>query len=343
MRGGCAVRVWRVTIEYPDVSNYQRGMALQPGTVAVCAKASEGSTFADGYYAHYRSEAARVGAVFFAYHFLHPGGGAAQAAWCHSVTGSGVNAMIDLEPTGGAMPSVADAVDFAVRYRALGGLCSLAYLPRWAWQQLGSPSLAPLARAGLSLVSSDYTAYADSGPGWAGYGGLNPVVWQYTDRQAYSGTTVDFNAFRGTLDQLRALLGYAPGTDGDDMPITESDAAVLENRKLGTIASPPAAVPAQTSLGVETASNPARWAALNAKVDALAAAVAQLGAPTPAPAASASASPSAAQNGVDVSGLASSLAALVHPAVVEAARSGQVPGPERLARVFEQHLADALS
>lgn len=212
-----------MTIAYPDVSNYQRDMALQPGTVAACAKATEGTGFADGYYAHYRAEAARVGAVFFAYHFLHPGAAAAQARWCHSVTGSGVNAMIDLEPTGGVMPSLQDAIDFAAEYRALGGRCTLAYLPRWAWQQLGSPSLAPLARAGLSLVSSDYTTYSDTGPGWTGYGGLDPVIWQYTDRLAYSGQAVDFNAFRGTLDQFSALLGYT--TQGADMAAVDETSA----------------------------------------------------------------------------------------------------------------------
>lgn len=205
-----------MTIWYPDVSNHEGAMPLQAGTVAVCAKASEGTGYTDPFYGHYRSEAQRVGAVFFAYHFLHAGSGAAQAEHCFAVTGPGVNVMIDHEPTNGSNPTVQDAVDFAVRYRQLGGLCSVDYLPHWYWSNpvgspsggMGSPSLAPLAAAGLSLISSSYTTYSDTGPGWAGYGGLSPVIWQYTNALPYSGQSVDFNAFRGTVDQLRALLGY---------------------------------------------------------------------------------------------------------------------------------------
>lgn len=208
-----------MTIAYPDVSNHEGGMVLEAGTVAVCAKASEGTGYTDPFYGHYKVEAARIGAVFFGYHFLRAGGGAAQADYCFGVTGPGVNVMIDHEPTTGSNPSVQDAVDFAARFRARGGLCTLDYLPHWYWQQLGSPSLVPLAAAGLSLVSSNYTAYSDTGAGWAGYGGLNPAVWQYTDALAYSGQNVDFNAYRGTVDQLRILLGYegAPTMDWSDV------------------------------------------------------------------------------------------------------------------------------
>jgi hypothetical protein len=209
-----------MTIAYPDVSNRQGAMALEAGTVAVCAKASEGTGFTDAQYAHFKSEAERVAAVFFAYHFLHAGNGAAQAQHCFSVVGRGVNVMIDCEPYPqiGSYPTVADALAFAAEFRALGGLCTLGYLPRWYWANpvvdggLGSPSLAPLGSAGLSLISSDYTAYSDTGPGWTAYGGMSPVIWQWTDALPYSGQGVDFNAYRGTVDQLRALLGYTAPT-----------------------------------------------------------------------------------------------------------------------------------
>ena len=63
-------------------------------------------------------------------------------------------------------PTVTDVVDFVSQYRALGGIIYLLYLPRWYWVDLGSPSLAPLIELGLLLISSDYTSYSDSGPGW---------------------------------------------------------------------------------------------------------------------------------------------------------------------------------
>lgn len=209
-----------MTLYYPDVSNHQGTMTLQAGTVAVCAKISEGATYADPTFLHYEQEAARVGAVLFGYHFLRAGAGAAQAAWCFKLVGAHTNVMIDCEPVKNAAagyiskPTVQDVLDFAAKYRSLGGLCTLVYLPRWYWEVLGSPSLAPLIAAGLSVVSSNYTTYSDTGPGWTPYaaGMPAPAVWQYTETQSYAGQRVDFNAYRGTVGQFKALLGYVKPT-----------------------------------------------------------------------------------------------------------------------------------
>lgn len=215
-----------MTISYPDVSNHNGGMPLQAGTVACFAKASEGTGYADPFYTHFKAEAARVGAVFGAYHFLRQGNGAGQARYCFGIVGRDVPLMLDFEPEYDAAgnpvsrPTLADAVAFRDAYRALGGSIRLNYLPKWYWQELGSPSLAPLAD--LGLVASEYIGYSDSGPGWAPYGGLTPAVWQYTDKLAYSGQQVDFNAFRGTLDQFRSLLGLTTNP-GVDMAALESD------------------------------------------------------------------------------------------------------------------------
>lgn len=217
-----------MTIWYPDLSNHEGAMALEAGTVAACAKASEGTGYADPFYEHYKAEAARVGALFFGYHFLHAGNAAAQALWCFQHVGAGVPVMVDVEPTAGSAPTVADVLIFTAEFRRLGGIVSLAYLPRWYWQQLGSPSLVPLADAELGLVSSSYTAYSDAGPGWAEYGGVTPSVWQYTDAFGYSGQQVDFNAYKGTIDQFKALLL------GGDMPLTVADAELVANTLLDT-------------------------------------------------------------------------------------------------------------
>lgn len=206
-----------MTITYPDVSNHNGAMTLQSGTVACFAKSSEGTGYEDPYYAHFKAEAARVGAVFGAYHFLKQGNGAAQARFAYGIVGPSVPMMIDFEPEYDAngnpisLPTVADAVAFRDTYRSLGGLVRLNYHPKWYWQKLGSPSLAPLAD--LALVSSSYTAYSDTGPGWTAYGGVTPSVWQYTENQRYSGQSVDFNAYKGTLDQFKALLGLTQGAD----------------------------------------------------------------------------------------------------------------------------------
>lgn len=47
----------------------------------------------------------------------------------------------------------------------------------------------------------------DSGPGWVGYSGRMPVFWQFgAQTRIGSQNTCDANAFRGTLEQLRALI-----------------------------------------------------------------------------------------------------------------------------------------
>lgn len=192
-----------VTIFFPDVSHYQAGLRIQPGTAAVIAKATEGTTYLDASYQDFKTQAANVGAVFAGYHYLHAGNTAAQAAFCYRVVGK-TPIMLDVEAGSGG---VTDVLGFVNSFRALGGTCNLVYLPHWYWQYtLGSPSLIPLVNAGLKLVSSNYTTYSDSGPGWAGYGGETVVEWQYTDALWYGGQSVDFNAFKGTPTEFRAIL-----------------------------------------------------------------------------------------------------------------------------------------
>ena len=65
------------------------------------------------------------------------------------------------------------------------------------------------------LVSSNYTHYSDSGPGWAPYGGMTPVIWQYTDSGTLNGVEpVDFNAYRGTVADFESQVttGALAGT-----------------------------------------------------------------------------------------------------------------------------------
>jgi len=188
-----------VTIYYPDISSYQAGINLK-GALAVAVKATEGTGYLNPDYARAKSNAAVNGTFFFAYHFLRQGSAAAQASWSYSKVGK-TPLMLDVEVTGTSTPTLADATAFVDAYRRLGGIVYLVYLPRWYWQaNLGSPSLAPLSTRGLLLVSSSYSSYTDagSGIGWQPYGGMTPIVWQYTDALVFNGIAVDFNAFRGS-------------------------------------------------------------------------------------------------------------------------------------------------
>lgn len=195
-----------MTIFFPDVANYQSGLIIQPGTVAVTAKSTEGTYYIDRSYAGFKAQAASVGAIFWAYHFLTQGNAAAQADYCFNVVGPGVPVMLDVEPIPAqkSNPTVADIRAFATRYRQRGGRVCLAYIPRWYWQQLGEPDLTAL---NIPIVASGYPGgYSDTDANWNAYGGVKPAIWQYTNAQPYGGMSVDFNAFPGTTAQLAALI-----------------------------------------------------------------------------------------------------------------------------------------
>lgn len=200
-----------MTLYFPDISAFQAGIDLA-GAKAVIVKATEGTGWSSPDYTRAKANAAQHGTFFMAYHFLHHGSDAAQATFAHGVAGS-APMMIDCEPTVTSRPTVGDAAGFADAYRHAGGTVHLVYLPHWYWQQLGSPSLKVLADAGLCLVSSAYTTYTDAstGTGWQPYGGMTPVIWQYTDRLSFNGHDVDFNAFRGSFagDQDAASVAGA--------------------------------------------------------------------------------------------------------------------------------------
>jgi peptidoglycan hydrolase-like protein with peptidoglycan-binding domain/GH25 family lysozyme M1 (1,4-beta-N-acetylmuramidase) len=199
-----------MTIFYPDVSSYQAGISFA-GCVIAMVKATENTDYTNPDYAAAKNRAASAGAYFCAYHFLHAGNGSGQASYAFGVVGSGVPLMIDCEPaynangTIASAPQVSDCVDFINQYRALGGTVYLLYLPNWYWAgDLNQASLTSVIDLDMLLVSSDYTGYSDTGPGWDPYGGMTPLVWQYTSTATLNGVVnVDMNAFKGTLAQFQ--------------------------------------------------------------------------------------------------------------------------------------------
>ena len=161
----------RMTVFFPDISSYEAGLTIQPGTVAVIAKATEGTYYRDAQYQNFKAQAAQVGAVFSAYHFLKAGNGAAQADYCHAMVGN-IPVMLDVETEGNSKPTVADCLAFIARMRALGGRVWGVYFPRWYWEQVGGN----LALLGVALVASGYPGdYSDTDPDWKPYGGVAPA------------------------------------------------------------------------------------------------------------------------------------------------------------------------
>ncbi len=204
-------------IFFPDVSFYQRGLVIQPGTVFVWARATQGTTIIDDTYEYFKAQAASVNAGFGAYHFLTAGNGAAQADYCFAVVGPGVPLFVDVEPEGTSYPTVADVDAFTARYRALGGLCEVMYYPKWYWTNQGSPDLSV---TGLKLIASGTAGYSDMAASWNAYGGVTPFQWQFSINYEYGGMQIDFNAFKGTIDEYLAAIGIPPAPP---IPISNSN------------------------------------------------------------------------------------------------------------------------
>jgi GH25 family lysozyme M1 (1,4-beta-N-acetylmuramidase) len=77
------------------------------------------------------------------------------------------------------------------------------------------------ANYGTDAAGDFRTVYAgrggDAGAGWVRYSGRMPIFWQYSSRATIGRQpTCDANAYRGSLDQLRALItGQGAGMDLD--------------------------------------------------------------------------------------------------------------------------------
>lgn len=239
-----------MTIFGPDISNNNGALTLATGTPFVLAKSSESTNYHDPTYAGFKFQAARIGALFSAYHFLHAGSAAAQARYAYGIVGK-TPLMLDVELTGSSKPQLSDVTAFIDEYRAYGGNIWAAYIPHWYWQgDMGSPSLTPVSSRHVALISSSYTSYSDSGVGWNAYGGVSPALWQYTDSQAYSGKHVDFNAYKGTKAQLAALMGATSTADNGGIIVsTEQDTDMHIDIRPGQpyVCTPPAPVLGGTS------------------------------------------------------------------------------------------------
>lgn len=192
-----------------DVSSYNPDYRPRAGEFVII-KASEGARTHDSSFAPLLARTRAAGAIPLAYHFLHSDSTPqAQAQNLASVPGvKGLPVMVDVEQEGTSFPNIAQCAQFVDACRALGLTVKLVYLPHWYWQQIGSPGLTALSSRGLSLVSSAYPGGSgypgDGGSGWTSYGGMTPVIWQYTD------SPVDGDAFKGTAAQLHAILGTTP-------------------------------------------------------------------------------------------------------------------------------------
>lgn len=227
-----------------DISSYQDGLDLSrlKYSAFVIAKTTEGTYYTDSCYDGWRRQAASLGKTFLWYSFLSGEDVHAQISHLLDHVGDkSLPGMLDVEPTKNYTPTLAQALAWIDAAHEAELNLRLAYIPRWLWQQWGSPSLTGLTDRGVQLVSSSYPGGTgtpvqlypgDSAAGWSSYGGVKPLLYQFTDKASDGGQPLDYNAFRGSLDQLKAYLqrpvqdAPAPDpspptpipTEDDDMP-----------------------------------------------------------------------------------------------------------------------------
>lgn len=227
----------------PDISSYQAGLDLSRLAAAsfVIAKTTEGTYYTDDDYQGWRRQAASLGKPFVWYHFLSGEDLRAQVA--HTAANIGdpnLPGMLDAEPAGNFSPSWTQILGYIDAAHAADLNLRLLYLPRWYWDQIGRPDLSVLASRRVYLVSSSYPGGTggptelypgDGAAGWQSYGGATPLIYQFTNQASDGGRALDYNAFRGSVVQLRAYLEAAtpapspapapPATtslEDDDMP-----------------------------------------------------------------------------------------------------------------------------
>lgn len=220
-----------MTVYLADISSYEHGLAVADlrDCVGILAKATEGTYYTDADYDGWRQQAAAAGKLLVAYHFISGEDPGAQAAHLASHIGDlTIPVMLDWEPEGNYAPTLAQLLAVADAVNAHGMRVRLGYVPRWYWQKIGSPDLTGLISRDIGMISSSYPGGSGtaaqlypgdfSAAGWAPYGGVTPLLYQFTNQASDGGQLLDMNAFKGTAADLAADLGAPnPITGGNNM------------------------------------------------------------------------------------------------------------------------------
>ncbi|MFR9732192.1 glycoside hydrolase family 25 protein [Saccharopolyspora sp. MS10] len=210
-----------------DISHHQGafdlGRTRAEGFDFAFLKATEGSSFVDSRFGANLANARGAGLLTAAYHYQRADSSAAsQAGHIIATVPADVPVILDVEDGGGGPDLTRDIIG---RLVAAGYRSPLLYLPRWYWEQIGSPSLAGLPPLWYSRYASNEGGYASAiyeryrdfyDAQWGGYGGLGVAVLQFTSSATVAGhAPVDANAFRGTREELAGLLSSS--TPEDDL------------------------------------------------------------------------------------------------------------------------------
>lgn len=224
-----------MTIYGVDVASYQGQVSwssvYSAGIRFGFSKVTESTSYVNPTWAHNRAGMFDLGDGFLggAYHFLHGGSGAAQARYFLSKAGdvSQLAVALDVEASGA---DAATSREWVAEFKdRTGGHPVIGYYPRWYWEQTGRPDLSFFdtiwQSAYVSGSGSPSLLYGKVPASWWATFGNEPIsILQFSSGGTVAGISgrCDVNAYRGTIDELRALaLGE------DDMPLTAKDAEVI--------------------------------------------------------------------------------------------------------------------
>ncbi|OZC60038.1 hypothetical protein CH276_18860 [Rhodococcus sp. 06-470-2] len=225
-----------------DVSNHQGNFdfaaAKREGFVFASHKVTEGDGYKDPYWPRAREQMAEhfpglFGGYVFCRKASHPER-EADLLLAH-LGDPKVPVQLDYEDTTGG----GDINDLRARIAAIearGMRVFANYLPRWFWRdRMRSPNLAgtpPLWNSnyigGTGFASTLYeTSPATVAAGWAPFhdGAPNIEILQFTEKARVAGQQIDANAYRGDINQLRALFG---GGRTEGAPVADTPQLILD-------------------------------------------------------------------------------------------------------------------
>jgi hypothetical protein len=230
-----------------DISNYQSRLTNYDGIVAdgfefVFILCSDGS-WKQPFFRQQLEGCRSRGRLVAAYHYQRENtSAAAQVEVIASMVPVDVPVIIDVEHYSGRGKAGVDLCRAIVDgLRSRGYRVPLVYIPRWYWASpvdapkggLGYADLSGLPPLWVSWYPDYLTRSKENGMAqlpasvWTGYGGLWVAVAQFTSSGRVSGygEAVDQNYYRGSRDELVALMG-----GGTDVALTQGELYEIEVR-----------------------------------------------------------------------------------------------------------------
>lgn len=213
-----------------DISDYQPDFDLhrarREGFDFVIIKSTEGSTWRGKWFRTHLDRARSAGMLVAAYHYVRNGDVAGQVRNIQAVVPRDCPVILDTEEGAGPLSVTRDLYN---RLRAAGYRLPLLYLPKWWADKIGARDLRGFPPLWYSRYANNQGGYASQiwnraggwfDQFWGGYYGLHVEIMQFSDKATVAGRTpVDVNAYRGTREQLAALLGGGAVSTEEDLLI----------------------------------------------------------------------------------------------------------------------------